>query len=122
MQFERMMSASGPTLGHIIRPSDKVEPKNIAFILCVGSRSLDVCNYCSRFCCVYSTKEAVVTKEHAPNIDITIFYNDLRVIGKNQEEFLVRAEEEYGIKYIRGIPAEIKEDPITKSSLLDMPI
>ncbi|MBD3350879.1 MAG: hydrogenase iron-sulfur subunit, partial [Candidatus Lokiarchaeota archaeon] len=118
MQFERMLSASGPTEGHVIRLSDKKEPKKIGFILCVGSRSLDVCNYCSKFCCMYSTKEAVVTKEHAPNIDLTIFYNDLRVIGKGQEEFLVRAEEEYGINFIRGIPAEIKEDPKTKNLIV----
>lgn len=114
MQFERMLSASGPTEGHVVKLSDHKEPKNIGFILCVGSRNLDACKYCSKFCCMYSTKEAVVTKEHAPNIDITIFYNDLRVIGKNQEEFVVRAEHEYGINFIRGIPAELKEDPQTK--------
>lgn len=118
MQFERMLSASGPTEGHVVRLSDHKEPRNIGFILCVGSRNLDVCNYCSKFCCMYSTKEAVVTKEHAPNIDITIFYNDLRVIGKNQEEFVVRAEDEYGINFVRGIPAELKENPQTKEIIV----
>lgn len=130
MEFERMLSASGPTGGAVVRLSDPsykkraklkdkvVHPKRIAFILCVGSRSLDVCEYCSKFCCMYSTKAAVIAKEHAPELEITIFYNDLRVIGKNQEEFLVRARDEYDINFVRGIPGNIEEVPTSKNLIV----
>jgi len=113
MQFERLLSASGPTGGEIIRISDKKHAKNLAFIACVGSRNVDICAYCSKFCCMYMVKESVVAREHAADVSATIFFNDTRTIGKNQEEFIERAKEEYGVKYNRGIPGDIREDPIT---------
>ncbi|MFW9999783.1 MAG: FAD-dependent oxidoreductase [Candidatus Hodarchaeota archaeon] len=111
MQYERLLSASGPTEGEILRPSDKEHAYNIGFISCVGSRNIDLCPYCSKFCCMYQTKEGVVTREHAPDTNVTIFFNDTRVIGKNQEEFIERAKEEYNILYYRGIPGDIRENP-----------
>ena len=113
IQYERLLSASGPTGGEIIRPSDRKHAHNIAFVGCVGSRNEDLCAYCSKFCCMYMAKEGVVTREHSPETDVTIFFNDTRVIGKNQEEFIERAKEEYKIKYFHGIPGDIRENPIT---------
>ena len=118
MQFERLLSASGPTGGDILRPSDKKHASNIAFIACVGSRNIDICAYCSKFCCMYMVKESVVAKEHAADVSATIFFNDTRTIGKNQEEFIERAKEEYGVKYNRGIPGDIREDPLTQDLIV----
>ncbi|MHA1144618.1 MAG: hydrogenase iron-sulfur subunit [Candidatus Helarchaeota archaeon] len=121
LQYERILSASGPFGGEISRPSDKKHPHKIAFILCVGSRNCQDENavpYCSKFCCLYSTKSSIITREHAPDIDVTIFYNDLRTIGKGHEEFFVRAENEYGIRYIKGLPSAIEEDPKTNNLIL----
>jgi len=111
MQYERLLSASGPTEGELIRPSDKKHVNNVAFISCVGSRNEDLCSYCSKFCCMYQTKEGVVTREHSPDTNVTIFFNDIRVIGKNQEEFIERAKNEYGLIYYRGIPGDVRENP-----------
>ncbi len=113
MQYERLLSASGPTGGQILRPSDGKHAHEIAFIACVGSRNEDLCAYCSKFCCMYMAKEGVVTREHAANTKVTIFFNDVRVIGKNQEEFIERAKEEYKLTYYHGIPGDIREDPET---------
>ncbi len=110
LEYERMTSASGPTQGILMRPSDGREPHRIAFIQCVGSRDINHCAYCSRICCTYATKQAILTKEHSPELEIDILYNDLRVFGKGFEEFVVRAETEYGIRYIKGLPSEIIED------------
>lgn len=111
MQYERLLSASGPTGGELLRPSDKEHAHNIGFIACVGSRNEDLCAYCSKFCCIYMAKEGVVTREHAPDTNVTIFFNDTRVIGKNQEEFIERAKEEYKLLYYHGIPGDIRENP-----------
>ncbi|MHA1985655.1 MAG: FAD-dependent oxidoreductase [Promethearchaeota archaeon] len=111
MQYERLLSASGPTEGELLKPSDKEHAHNIGFISCVGSRNMDLCSYCSKFCCMYQTKEGVVTREHSPDTSVTIFFNDSRVIGKNKEEFIERAKEEYGLIYYRGIPGDIRENP-----------
>ncbi|MFX1345767.1 MAG: hydrogenase iron-sulfur subunit [Promethearchaeota archaeon] len=111
IQYERLLSASGPTGGELLRPSDKKHAHNIGFISCVGSRNEDLCPYCSKFCCMYQTKEGVVTREHSPDTNVTIFFNDIRVIGKNQEEFIERAKDEYGLIYYRGIPGDIRENP-----------
>ncbi|MCK4953218.1 hydrogenase iron-sulfur subunit, partial [Candidatus Bathyarchaeota archaeon] len=110
LEFERLMNAAGPTSGRIIRLSDKKEPKKLAFIQCVGSRNENIRPYCSQFCCTYATKEAIVTKEHNPGIDITIFYNDLRASGKGHQEFVRRAAEEFGIEYVKGLPSEVQLD------------
>ncbi len=97
MEYERMMSASGPTNGEILRPSDNTHPKTIAFILCVGSRNIKKKSYCSKVCCMYATKEAMITREHAPDTEVIIYYNDKRAIGKGHEEFFNRGADEYGI-------------------------
>jgi heterodisulfide reductase subunit A len=111
MQYERLLSASGPTEGQLLRPSDKKHAHEIGFIGCVGSRNEDLCAYCSKFCCMYMAKEGVVTREHATDTNVTIFFNDTRVIGKNQEEFIERAKDEYKLIYYRGIPGDIRENP-----------
>ena len=110
LEFERLMNAAGPTSGEILKLSDKKEPEKIAFIQCVGSRNENVRPYCSQFCCTYATKEAIVTKEHNPKIEIMIFYNDLRVSGKGHQEFVRRAIQEFGIEYVKGLPSEIQLD------------
>ncbi|MBY8987834.1 MAG: hydrogenase iron-sulfur subunit [Candidatus Lokiarchaeota archaeon] len=118
MQYERLLSASGPTDGELLKPSDKEHAHKIAFIACVGSRNEDLCAYCSKFCCMYMAKEGVVTREHAPDTDVTIYFNDIRVVGKNQEEFIERAKNEYNLRYHHGIPGDIREDPKTHELLV----
>ena len=110
MEYERLMNAAGPTGGEILRTSDEKTPENIAFIQCVGSRNEKIKPYCSQICCMYATKEAIVTKEHNPNINITIFYNDIRASGKEHYELTRRAEKEFNIEYIKGLPSEIQID------------
>jgi heterodisulfide reductase subunit A len=116
MEFERIISASGPTGGHLVRPSDGKEPKSIVFVQCVGSRSQHgEFPFCSSVCCVYATKESILTKEHAPETDVYIMYIDMRAVGKGFQEFVDRAREEHGIKYIKAHPGGIAEDPATRS-------
>ena len=105
LQFERLLSASGPHMGTVLRPSDLKPPKKIAFIQCVGSREIDR-NYCSSVCCMYATKEAIITKEHAPDTECTIFYIDLRAFGKGYEAYFRRAKE-LGVRYIRCRPSAV---------------
>ena len=118
LEYERMVSASGPTGGVVMRPSDGREPHKIAFIQCVGSRDVNHCAYCSRICCTYATKEAIITKEHTPEVHIDILYNDMRAFGKGFEEFIVRGETEYAINYVKGLPSEVQEDPVTRSLIV----
>ncbi|OYT50655.1 disulfide reductase [Candidatus Bathyarchaeota archaeon ex4484_135] len=108
LQMERLLSASGPTRGEIVRPSDKEKPKKVAYIQCVGSRSLRPghASYCSRVCCMYAIKQALQLKEKYPDIDVCIFYIDLRTFGRGYEEFYWRAQE-HGVRFIRGKVAEI---------------
>ena len=113
LEFERILSASGPFQGKILRPSDNSHPKRIAFIQCVGSREVDR-NYCSSVCCMYATKEAIIAKEHEPDIECTIFFIDLRAFGKGFDAYYERAKE-LGIRYIRCRPSSIKEVPQTKN-------
>jgi len=116
MEFERLVCASGPTHGHLNRLSDEKIAKRIAFVQCVGSRSQQKgYPYCSSVCCMYATKESVLIKEHDPESDVTIFYLDLKVFGQGFQEFVDRAENQYGVKYIRGRPGEIRKDPITNN-------
>jgi len=116
LALERLLSASGPTGGRIVRPSDGKIPLKVAFVQCVGSRDEKSGNlYCSRVCCMYATKEAILLKEHVSDIDVTIFYMDIRAYGKGFEEFYQRAKQEFGVKYIRGRVAEIIEDPKTRN-------
>jgi len=105
MEFERILSASGPYEGHLIRPSDQKEPKKIAWIQCVGSRDINRCDhsYCSSVCCMYAIKEAVIAKEHSHDpLDAAIFYMDMRTYGKEFERYYVRAEQEKGVRFIRS--------------------
>ncbi len=102
LQYERIMSASGPTGGHIKRPSDGKEPKSVVFIQCVGSRDRSIGRpYCSGFCCMYTAKQAVLTKDHIPDSQSYVFYMDIRSNAKLYDEFTRRAMEEYGTQYIR---------------------
>jgi heterodisulfide reductase subunit A len=111
LQYERMLSASGPTGGHIKRPSDGKEPKNVVFIQCVGSRDKSVGRpYCSGFCCMYTAKQAIQTKDHIPDSQAYVFYIDIRAFQKNYEEFIDRAREEYGVNYVRGRVSKIYPD------------
>jgi len=119
LELERLLCASGPTGGHLIRPSDGKIPKSIAFIQCVGSRDRRLGNaYCSSICCKYAIKDAVLVREHAPNSMVSIFFIDLRAFGRGFQEFLNRAKTEYGIKFIRSSPGEIIEDLETKNLTL----
>jgi heterodisulfide reductase subunit A-like polyferredoxin len=104
MEFERILSASGPFQGHMVRPSDHKEPERIAWLQCVGSRDINRCDrrYCSAVCCMYAMKEAVIAKEHAGGkLDPTIFYMDIRTFGKDFEKYYVRAQES-GVKFVRS--------------------
>jgi len=98
LEFERFLSASGPTRGHIIRPSDGDVPEKIAFIQCVGSRDEQTGNtYCSGYCCMAALKEAVIAKEHTGKLETHIYFMDTRAFGKEFEDYLRRAEKEYGV-------------------------
>ncbi|MFX0136949.1 MAG: FAD-dependent oxidoreductase [Candidatus Hodarchaeota archaeon] len=118
MEYERIMCASGPTSGDIVRPSDNKHPHKIAFILCVGSRNVGKKSYCSKICCMYATKEAIMTMEHHPDSELVIYYNDLRTIGKNHNEFIERAKSDYKVEYVKGLPNEINEHPETKDLVI----
>lgn len=109
LEFERVLAPTGPTKGMILRPSDGKVPKRIAFIQCVGSRDENTNTYCSRVCCMYATKQALLIKEKIPDAEVLIFYIDLRAFGKGYEEFYKRAQSE-GIRFIRGKVTEIMED------------
>ena len=120
IQFERLLSASGPTLGHIKRPSDGKTPQKIAFIQCVGSRDQDH-DYCSSICCMAATKEAVIAKEHNPELDIHIFLMDLRAFSKGYWGYFIRARDQYVIQYHHCRISEILEDPETNNLILRYP-
>jgi len=110
LQFERLINASGPTGGEVKRPSDGKHPKRVAFIQCVGSRDDTVGRpYCSKVCCMYTAKHTILLKEHEPDSKSYVFYIDIRAPGKGYEEFVRRAQEEYGATYIRGKVAKIYE-------------
>ena len=110
MQYERMLNASGPTSGHVKRPSDGQEPKKVVFVQCVGSRDPSKGRpYCSGFCCMYTAKQAILTKDHIPDAETYVFYIDVRAPSKMYEEFYTRARDEYGVRYLRGRPSKIYE-------------
>ena len=119
LEFERMLSASGPLGGHLVRSSDKKEPKKIAWIQCVGSRDVHegAKAYCSAVCCTYAIKEAIVAKEHAKGgLDTAIFYIDMRTFGKDFERYYNRAREEAGVRF-RIALAERQDQPETPGYL-----
>ncbi len=124
MELERVLNASGPTQGHIVRPSDHKPPKKIAFIQCVGSRGEGGeagCEYCSRFCCMNAIKDCMLFKQHEPDIEeLVVYYIDIRAAGKGFEEFYQRSFEMPEIKYVRGRPSKITEDPQTKDLIVQV--
>ena len=110
LEYERLMNASGPTGGHLLRPSDGVAPKKIVFIQCVGSR----CSaegkgnqYCSKVCCMYTAKQTILTRDHWPDTECYVFYIDVRTPGKQFDEFYRRAVEQYGVHYIKGMVGKV---------------
>jgi heterodisulfide reductase subunit A len=110
LEFERLINAGGPSGGRLIRPSDMKIPKRVAFIQCVGSRSnKSGRTYCSNVCCMNTIKDSLLIKEHWPDTEIYVFYVDIRAYGKGFEDLYKRAKKE-GVKFIRGLPAEIIED------------
>jgi heterodisulfide reductase subunit A-like polyferredoxin len=118
MEFERILSSTGPYQGHVIRPSDHKAPKKVAFIQCVGSRTCGKgVDYCSSICCMYSTKEATISREHDANIEPTIFYLDMRSYGKNFDKY-VKAAKNNGVRYVRTMISSVKEDPTTGNLIL----
>jgi len=131
LQMERLLSSFGPVLGKPVKPSDLKDPHSIAFLQCVGSRNFREGGnkYCSRVCCMYATKQARQYKEKHPDADIYIFYMDIRAFGKGYEEFYESAAEDYGINYVRGRIAEVRENPLnhniiirSEDTLLQQPI
>ncbi|SDO84161.1 FAD-dependent oxidoreductase [Desulforhopalus singaporensis] len=110
LEFERILSASGPTGGKLVRPSNGEQPKKVAWIQCIGSRGLQkgAGSYCSNACCMFALKEAIVTKERfQEDIETTIFYMDMRTFGKDYELYLNRAKNEYGVRFIRSRPHSV---------------
>lgn len=119
LEFERILSASGPYQGEIMRPGDKSHPKKIAWIQCVGSRDTSCGKeYCSSVCCMYATKEAIIAKEHDPGIKPTIFYMDIRAYGKGFDRYYERARDDYGVRYIRCQISKVVEKPKSKNLLI----
>ncbi|HEY5996027.1 MAG TPA: 2Fe-2S iron-sulfur cluster-binding protein [Candidatus Deferrimicrobiaceae bacterium] len=116
VQFERLLSASGPTLGHVLRPSDGQPPRRLAFIQCVGSRDTGCDNdYCSSVCCMAATKEAILAKEHVPGLDVTVFFLDLRAFGKDFDRYYERAQKQLGVRYLRSFISRTYEMPGTRN-------
>ncbi len=115
IEFERMLSSSGPYQGHLARISDGQPPKKIAWLQCVGSRD-ESCDrrYCSSVCCMYATKEAIIAKEHLPGVDTHIYFMDMRSFGKDFEKYYERAKDEYGIVYRRCRIPQVEQDRKTK--------
>ncbi len=119
VQFERILSASGPFNGEIQRPGDSSHPKKIAWLQCVGSRDKHNANpWCSSVCCMYATKQAVIAKEHDSNIKPSIFYMDMRAFGKDFDKYVDRAKNEYNVKYNRAMISDVREEPGTGNLIL----
>ena len=118
LEFERLICAGGPTDGHFIRPGDGKTPERIGFIQCVGSRAYNRGNpYCSNVCCMNTIKDSLLLKEHYPDTKISVFYIDIRAFGKGFEDMFNRSKKA-GVRYIRGLPDHIKEDPDTGNLFL----
>jgi heterodisulfide reductase subunit A len=110
LEYERLISASGPTGGHLTRQSDREPAKRLGFIQCVGSRNINHNRFCSSVCCMYATKEALLANEHDREVHSTIFYTDMRAAGKGFQSYVTRAEREYNVSYVRARVAEITQD------------
>ncbi|HYA87604.1 MAG TPA: FAD-dependent oxidoreductase [Nitrospirota bacterium] len=119
VQFERILSASGPYKGVIQRPSDQKHPVKIAWIQCVGSRDNHNANpWCSSVCCMYATKQSIIAKEHDKHIEPTVFYMEMRAFGKDFDKYVERAKNEYGVKYQRAMVSAVREEPGTGNLVL----
>ncbi len=113
LEFERILSASGPTMGHLVRPSDKKEPKKIAWLQCVGSRDTNKCSngYCSSVCCMYAIKDAMIAKEHCVgDLDCAVFYMDIRSHGKDYEKYYNRAKDRENVRFIKARVHTVYDD------------
>ena len=111
LEFERLINAGGPTKGELVRPTDQKHPRSIGFVQCVGSRSARKGNnYCSNVCCMNTIKSTLMLKEHYPDIDIKVFYIDIRAFGKGFED-LYRRSRRLGVQYLRGLPGKVEETP-----------
>ena len=127
LEFERLTNAAGPTAGKLLRPSDGKHPHTIVFVQCVGSRCASCAEkgkeYCSKICCMYTAKHAMLTRDKYPDTDVYVFYIDVRTPGKNFDEFYRRAVEEYGVHYIKGMVGKISPEgdklKVQASDLLD---
>ncbi len=113
LELERLMNAAGPNGGTLLRPSDKTHPHTIVFVQCVGSRCDDGKgkSYCSKICCMYTAKHAMLIREKYPDTEVYVFYIDVRTPGKNFDEFYRRAVEEYGVHYIKGMVGKVAPQP-----------
>ncbi|GLI33608.1 hypothetical protein DAMNIGENAA_10410 [Desulforhabdus amnigena] len=109
LEFERLVNAGGPTKGELVRPGDRRHPKSIGFVQCVGSRSVRKGNpYCSNVCCMNTVKSTLVLKEHYPDMDVKVFYIDIRAFGKGFEDLYKRSRR-LGVHYLRGLPGNVEE-------------
>ena len=120
IEFERLISTGGPLMGHLGRPSDQARPRRIGFVQCVGSRTQDPERgnpYCSNICCMNTIKSAQYLKDNYPDTEVTVFYIDLRAYGKGFEELLMRTRGS-GVRYIRGLPGDVQEDPDTRGLMV----
>ena len=120
MDFERLMCATGPYEGEILRESNRKHPHNVAWIQCIGSRQVGQVleggkSYCSAVCCTYTQKQVILAKEHDPDVKCTVFHNDIRAFGKEFEQFYQRAANLSGVRFIRSYVSLVKEDPGTKN-------
>lgn len=119
IQFERILSASGPYKGVIQRPSDEKHPHKVAWIQCVGSRDFHNANpWCSSVCCMYATKQAIIAKEHDARIEPSIFFMEMRAYGKDFDKYVERAKNEYNVRYQRAMVSAIREEPETGNLIL----
>jgi heterodisulfide reductase subunit A len=124
LEFERLISSGGPTEGHFVRPSDIQRPRRIGFIQCVGSRTTPLSGtddgharghpYCSNICCMNTVKDSLLLLDHYPDTEITVYYMDIRAFGKGFEE-MYRRSKEAGVRYIRGMPGQLLEEPQTRN-------
>jgi heterodisulfide reductase subunit A2 len=119
MEFERILSATGPYMGHVLKPADGDLPKKVAFLQCIGSRDERVGNpYCSGVCCMYAIKEAVIAQEHNPGLETSIFFMDMRAFGKEFDDYYTRAEDQHGIRFVRSRVSSARQNPDNRNILV----
>lgn len=120
MDYERMLSATGPYTGHVKRPSDGAQPRKIAWIQCVASRdSARNRNFCSSVCCMAAVKQALLTREHYEETECTIFYMDIRAQGKDFDRYVLRARDSYGVRFIRSMLSQVIQNPANENLLIE---